>query len=174
MTTQPIVESGLVFGPYPEGHCFYIEKSELYGKIQEDVQMGEFLLLRTENRASPVIWVVEAKSSTPRPETQPNFDLFISEIREKLINAFSLGVAACLKRHPKFQEELPEPFRSLNLSETEVRFVLVVNGHKASWLPPLKEALEKTLRATCKTWALSPTSVVVVNETLARLHGLIL
>ena len=98
MSTRMIIESGMTFGPFPENQCFYIEKSKGYAAIQEHVQMAEFLLLRTSNE-KPVIWIVEAKSSTPRPETQPDFDDFIAEIREKLINAFSLGWASCLKRH---------------------------------------------------------------------------
>ena len=28
MTTQAIIESGMTFGPYPVGQCFYIEKSQ--------------------------------------------------------------------------------------------------------------------------------------------------
>ena len=102
MTTELIFESGMTFGPYPEGRCFYIEKSSCYAAIREHVKMAEFLLLRTSH-GNQVIWVVEAKSSAPRPETQPNpgtkqdFDIFIAEIREKLINAFSLGWASCLE-----------------------------------------------------------------------------
>ena len=29
MTIDTIHESGMVFGPFPEGHCFYIEKSKI-------------------------------------------------------------------------------------------------------------------------------------------------
>ncbi|MBI5557405.1 MAG: hypothetical protein HY885_07180 [Deltaproteobacteria bacterium] len=174
MTTQPIVESGMTFGPYPEGYCFYIEKSKTYKNIGEGVRIAEFLLLRAESGRPPVIWVVEAKSSTPRHVTQPDFDGFIAEIRDKLVNAFSLGLASCLKRHPAASEELPEPFGALDLSKVGVRFVLVINGHQEGWLPPIKDALEKSLRAAVKTWALSPTPVVVFNEALARQYGLIL
>lgn len=174
MTTQSIVESGLSFGPYPDGRCFYIEKSNTYADIQQGVQMAEFLLLKTENGKPPVVWVVEAKSSTPRPETQPNFDEFITGIREKLVNAFSLGWASCLKRHQQSDAELPEPFKTLDLSQAGVRFVLVINGHQEAWLPPIQDALTKALHATVKTWSFPPTSVAVINEDLARQHGLIL
>ena len=173
MSTRPIVESGMTFGPYPKGLCFYIEKSQCYTAIQENVQMAEFLLLRTSND-SPVIWVVEAKSSTPRPETQPNFDDFIAEIREKLVNALSLGWASCLKRHQEAEAELPERFKALNLSEVDVKFVLVINGHQEGWLPPLQEALGNALRSTIKCWAFAPTAVVVINDALAQQYGLIL
>ena len=163
----------MTFGPYPKGLCFYIEKSKCYAAIQENVRMAEFLLLRTSND-SPVIWIVEAKSSTPRPETQPSFDDFIAEIREKLVNALSLGWASCLKRHQEAEAELPERFKTLNLSEVDVKFVLVINGHQEGWLPPLQEALGNALRSTVKCWAFAPTAVVVINDALAQQYGLIL
>ena len=47
MTTEPIIESGMTFGPYPDGHCFYIEESESYKSIKADgVKIAEFLLLQ--------------------------------------------------------------------------------------------------------------------------------
>lgn len=174
MTTRAIIESGMTFGPYPDGRCFYIEKSSTYADIQQGVQMAEFLLLRIDNGKPPVLWVVEAKSSTPRPETQPNFDEFIAEIREKLVNAFSLGWASCLKRHQQADAELPDSFKTLDLSRADVRFVLVINGHPEAWLPPIQDALKKALHSTVKTWCFAPTSVAAINENLARKHGLIL
>jgi len=173
MTTQLIDESGMSFGPYPEGQCFYIEKSNTYHHIQQNVQIAEFLLLRTAVGCPPVIWVVEAKSSSPRPETQPNFDEFIAEIRDKLINAFSLGLASCLKRHLQTAAELPVPFMSLDLSEVDIKFVLVINGHDEKWLSPIQDALNKSLLVTRKTWALSPTCVAVINDVIAAEYDLI-
>ncbi len=172
MTKQPIIESGMTFGPFPEGRCFYIEKSNCYATIQEHVKVAEFLLLRTNNE-KPAIWIVEAKSSTPLPETQPNFDNFIDDIREKLINAFSLGWASCLRRHQQAEAELPEDFKTLSLSQVDVKFVLVIKGHQEAWLPPLQDALGNALRSTVKCWAFAPTSVVVINDELAQDHGLI-
>ena len=136
--------------------------------------MAEFLLLRINDGMPPVLWVVEAKSSTPRPETQPNFDEFIAEIRGKLVNAFSLGWASCLRRHRQATAELPTPYKKLDLSQVDVRFVLVINGHRESWLPPIQEALKKELHSTVKTWSFGPTSVAVINEELAEQYGLIL
>lgn len=173
MSTQAIIESGMAFGPYPEGQCFHIEKSDCYAVIGEHVKMAEFLLLRLQNEI-PVIWIVEAKSSTPRPETQPNFENFVAEVREKLINAFSLGWASFLNRHCQAEAELPEGFKSLDLSQVDVKFVLVVNGHRLEWLPPLQDALGIAMRSTIRTWAFSPTSVAVMNDSLAMQHGLIL
>ncbi|MDD2942057.1 MAG: hypothetical protein PHC51_03730 [bacterium] len=172
MTTQPIIESDMTFGPYPDGYCFRVEKSNCYAAIKDHVQMAEFLLLQVSNGKS-VIWIVEAKSSTPHPKTQPNFDDFIAEIREKLVNAFSLGWAAILRRHPQAASELPDEFKKLDLSQADAKFVLVINGHKDAWLPPLHDALLKALRSTIKTWGLSPVSVAVINDSLATTYGLI-
>lgn len=135
--------------------------------------MAEFLLLRFRNGHPPNVWVVEAKSSTPRPETQPNFDEFIHEIRNKLTNALSLGLAACLRRHEDADAELSEPFKTLDLSVASFRLVLVINGHEKRWLPPLQEALSKALQSTVKIWALPPTAVAVINDGQARSRGLI-
>lgn len=173
MTTQAIIESGMTFGPYPAGQCFYIEKSACYEKVQEGVQMAEFLLLK-EQQQGPTVWVVEAKSSSPRPETQPNFTEFIDEIRTKLTNGFLLAVAARLQRHPATEDELPGTFKAIDLQAQGFRFVLVINGHKQEWLAPLQSALGQALKPVVKTWALPATSVAVLNHELAQQYGLIL
>lgn len=173
MTTQAIVESGMSFGPYPAGQCFYIEKSKCYEKVQEGVQMAEFLLLKQQQQR-PTVWVIEAKSSSPRPETQPNFAEFIEEIRSKLTNGFLLAVAARLQRHSVADEELPEAFKLLDLQAQGFRFVLVINGHKQEWLEPIQSALVQAMKPVVKTWALPATSVAVLNHELAQQHGLVL
>jgi len=166
MKTVYIEESGMKFGPYSEHECFRIEKSKIYEKIQENIKMAEFLLLRSKK-----IWIVEAKQSTPNPVTQPDFDDFIKEVHEKLSNALSLGLAICLKRHPN--EILPQAFQELNLANVDFRLVLVVNGHPKSWLPPLQDALQKSLNTICKIWGLSAMAVIVMNDELAQEYKLI-
>ena len=172
MTTEPFFESGMSFGPYPDGHCFRVEKSDIYNKLGQGVKMAEFLLLR-KNSQPPTIWIVEAKSSSPRPETQPNFGEFIHEIREKLVNALTLGVAACLSRHKSVAAEPPELFKMLDLKTLDFKLVLVINGHRDAWLPPVQDALKKALHVAVKTWGLSVNSVTVINDKNAREHGLI-
>lgn len=172
MTTQAIQESDMTFGPYPEGACFYIEKSSSYKRIQEGVQMAEFLLLRTKG-SEPVIWIVEAKSSSPRQDTQPNFMAYIDEIRSKFTNAFLLGMASKLDRHPPEYTDLPAPFRTLCLSSINFFFVLVINGHKKEWLVDLQTALSQAMKPLIKTWALPVLSVAVLNHEMALQHGLL-
>ncbi|MBI2750128.1 MAG: hypothetical protein HYX43_12535 [Burkholderiales bacterium] len=168
MTTEAIIESGMTFGPYPAGQCFYIEKSECYKTVQEGVQMAEFLLLK-EQKQGPTVWVVEAKSSCPR-----EFTAYMDEICAKLVNAFLLGVAVCIGRHPFANDELPQTFKDLNLTSASFRFVLVIKGVPEYHLEVLQSALGVLLKPVVKTWAMLPTSVMVLNEINALKHGLIL
>ena len=170
---EPFVESEMTFGPYEDGHCFRVEVSETYRTIQDKVQMAEFLLLQTKENSPPFVWIVEAKQSSPRPETQPNFSDFIGEIRDKLANALSVGVASILKRHLSANDELPDLFKTLNLAATGFRLVLIINGHQKAWLQPLQDALRSALHATAQTWALGPNAVVVINHEDAKRFGLI-
>ena len=166
--TESIYESGMEFGTYPDGHCFHIEKSQTYQKIRDNVKIAEFLLYRP----SSVVWIIEAKSSSPRPETQPGFDEFIAEIREKFSNTLVLCIAIQLKRHSTWNE-CPEIFQNMDIQKTDFRFVLVINGHRQEWLPPLQDALTKALKTIVKVWNLSPLSVVVLNHLMAEEQGLI-
>jgi hypothetical protein len=167
------VESEMTFGPYAEGHCFRVEVSETYRAIQDKVQIAEFLLLRAQKDKPPLILIIEAKQSSPRPETQPNFNEFIGEIRDKLANALVVGVASILQRHAAADTELPELFKALDLATTGFRLVLIINGHQKAWLQPLQDALRSALHATAQCWALGPNAVAVINHEDAKRLGII-
>ncbi len=172
--TLTILESNMLFGPFNQDHCFYLEKSELYQKLQHGVQIAEFLLIKIQQQVQNV-WIIEAKSSSPRPQTQPAFDAFIAEIADKMRNALLLTLALKLGRHgADAQMLLPADFQTLDLSTTRFKFILVIKNHLDAWLVPLQEALNRCLWALNKSLgSLSPLPVVVLNETLARQHGLI-
>lgn len=167
-----IEESNMIFGPYPRGHCFYIEKCPGYLAIQDGVKIAEFALLRTKS-GKQIFWIVEAKSSSPRPDND-NFDKYIGDIRDKFINTISLMVASCLGRHMNASTQLPPEIGSLDLTKLQFRLILVINGCQKAWLPPIEEAMSKAMLATRKTWSLAPASVVVMNEVMAQKHDLIL
>lgn len=174
-----INESGMSFGPYADTHCFQIENSPLHNAVQPGMQIAEFLLVQDGGQNQPPkVWVVEAKSSTPNPGSPlpgaaETFSAFIAEIRDKLLNALTLGVTACIGRHANAGQVLPQAFTTLPLDRAVFRLILVVNGHRAEWLPPLQDALSQSLRVTSRTWDLGPGSVVVMNDALARQRGLI-
>jgi hypothetical protein len=168
-----IEESKMTFGPYDESNFFYVEKSDLYKSCGDNVKVAEFLLCR-QIKKEPVVWVVEAKSSSPRPENELEFDEYIRKLRDKLLNALTLTVAEILNRHEDHASELPKKFLEMDLSAFDCRFVLVINGHKLEWLAPLQEALSREFLATAKTWAFSPGCVAVLNKEMALQHHLVL
>lgn len=130
-------------------------------------------MLRQGKAGQPVAWIVEAKSSSPRPETQPSFDAFIEEIRSKLSNAFTLTVATRLERFEGELANLPAGFQQMDLRTTNFTFILIIKGHQDAWLEPIQNALVKAMKGLVKTWNLPPTSVAVLNEEGAKQKGLI-
>jgi len=162
------------FGPFPEEHCFCIDRSSLYQRIQKEVKMADFLLLKERRDFAPVVWVVEAKSSNPHTEANlSGLNNYISEIGEKLENAVNLWLALGLGRHGLAKNELPAPLRDPDLSAIGFRLVLVIRDCENADLPQLQDALLQRLRRTIHLWAMGANVVVVMNEKMARKHGLI-
>ena len=172
MSKISFIESGMTFGPFEDSDFFYIEKSQTYAKIQEHVKMAEFLLLRSSSSKMHV-FVIEAKSSSPSPTNEIDFDKFINDIKMKFYNAFTLSLSMIHNRHSQALKELPSNFRSLNPEQIEFRLVLIINGHPIDWLPPIKSSLEFGLIPLIKTWPISGSAVIVLNEELAKEHSLI-
>lgn len=159
-----IEESGMVFGNYPEEKVFKLENSQTHKAVGEGVRSVEFLYLLKED----MLAFVEAKSSSPRKETSmERYNEFINEIMEKFVHSFDMYVASKVGRY----DELSGLVASSDAAELRYRFVLVINGHKPSWLLPLKEELNRKLLYHRKIWK---SDVIVMNDEVARGKGLIL
>ena len=165
MTTITILESGMTFGPFQLDECFYIEESKTYKNIQENVKMAEFLWLRRQ-KSQAKVWVVEAKSSVPK-----QLDEYMEDIKEKLVNAFTLTVSSVLGRHKLAKNELPALFQTLKLSSIQFGFVLVIKGVPEAYLSALQDALQLKFKSTLKIWALEANSVLVLNDEIAKQYG---
>lgn len=162
-----IKESGMIFGPFSEEHCFHIEKTNIYLKLQTGLQMAEFILMQPDKES---LLVVEAKSSSPRPTNKIDFDEYIAEIAEKLMNGFTLGLAVCLGRPGRDGDEISQCFKEIAHNSVRVKLVLVINGHKDEWLTPINDALKNKLRCISKIW---PLDIITINEIMARKYHLI-
>lgn len=173
MNEVTISESGMSFGPFPADRVWQVEKSALYKRIQEGVQIAEFIVLPESMRKDSTAWVIEAKSSSPQPETKPNFNEFIEEIRVKLSNAFMLAVATRLERFNGELMNLPTAFQNFDPTTTNFAFILVINGHQEAWLVPIQDALAKAMKGLIKTWNLPAASIAVLNSEGAIRKGLI-
>lgn len=175
MTGSLIEESGMQFGPFDVDDCFLIEQSGLYQRIRQGVKISEMAVLR-QVQGGPAIWIIEAKSSSPRPDSTDaagRFECFVDEVSEKLDNALKLMLAGCLGRHGATEDLLPRNFRKLDLERVGFRLILVIKGHQPAWCVPLQDALLKALLPLVRTMGLPPTVVAVINDDRARKWGLI-
>lgn len=170
MSTVTLKESGMTFGPFSEDACYRIEGSSLVASLGEGVKVAEFVLYRDSPRG-PALLIVEAKSSSPQPQNQPRYDDFIAEIHDKLLNSLSLYLGVRIGRHTP--SPLPPQLNAVSLSRVGFRLVLVIQGYPDAWLPPLQESLRRAMATTQKVWALGPTSVIVMNDTIARERSLV-
>jgi hypothetical protein len=170
MSMTTFDESGMTFGPFDEDECFRIEESSAYRALQNGVKIAEFALLK---KSKTVIWIVEAKRSAPKPGNEQDFQTFTSEIRDKLANSLELLVNLRLGRHAERRNDLPPAYREIDLSSVGFRLILVINGHRKEWIPPLQEDLQIALRPVTQIWSLGGNAVSVINHEKAKEVGLI-
>lgn len=169
-----IEESGMCFGPYDEKQIFHIEKTDFYKKLKVEcgnVRTVEFIYFpQTGGAPNPKpVYFVEAKSSTPNPiRSQTEWMQFEREIEEKFLHSFELFLSALMGRN--FTDEKCAAFKTLDPAQMHLVFILVINGHREEWLPPITEKLNKKLKAHRKIWR---SEVIVLNHETAKKYDLL-
>jgi len=166
-----IDESEMTFGPFDEEFFFHIERSEVYIGIAENVKMVEFITYKQQPVGIHRIMLVEAKQSSPHPANINDWDVYITDLKEKFENGLCLFIALCLKRH--VDPEFPDSMQHIDLSTNQFLLTLVIKGHRPDWLAPLRDALKLKLLPLQKTLNLGPNPVMVLNDELAATMGLI-
>ncbi len=196
-----IEESEIKFGYYSVDDVFYIEKSKIYGKMQSNsVKTVEFALFKQNNKQTTIL-LFEAKTTAPqllqneiklekfiKKETENTEELdktsfldelykkvkhdnYFDEIESKFNDTLALFAAIYLNRHNTAKLELPKNFKDLEFSTLNFILVLVVKNHQTEWLNGLQSKLQKKLKPLVKVWNLSPASVQVLNEEIAKKRG---
>lgn len=162
-----IVESNMTFGPFPKENVLYIEKSELYTTIGENVKIAEFILKKDDS-----LIFIEAKSSSPKQLKKEDGSPsdYVVEISEKLRNSFELFISANLKIADDEKGEANTLIDITEMKNYKLKFRLVINGHKKEWLPNIQNAIEKNLQAQMNIWNIE---VKVLNDEIAREYRLI-
>ena len=161
-----ITESEMIFGPFEEADVFEIEKSNVNQLIGERIRTVEFVICREENR----ILFVEAKSSLPREQTsKERYDAFVTEITDKFVHSFEIYHTLKYNRY-HIDQDIGEHLKQQEWDKVQIKFVLVIRGHKKEWLAPLREALMKNMSAYLKIWK---STVVVLNDEMAKRYHLI-
>lgn len=161
-----ITESGMRFGPFDEPDIFLIEKSQLYKSLGDNIKAVEFVLCQQMK----AICFIEAKSSSPKPHNNEDFNPFILELYEKFAHSIELFFSTILKRKEDINGEMPRCFHVAEYARIEIKLILVINGHEIGWLTPISDELKRKLKRQIKTWNLT---VVVLNHQLAYENQLI-
>lgn len=161
-----ILESGLHFGEFEETNLFQTEKSSIYKSLGESIKSVEFILMHKDNS----IIFIEAKSGSPQPYNQVDFDKFIDEIYCKFSHSIDLFFSIILKRLNDIESEIPNCFKEAEYSTVKIKLILIINGHEILWLAPISDALTRKLKMQIKTWRLD---LKVMNHKLADEYGLL-
>lgn len=161
-----IAESGLFFGEYEETDVFHCEQSAIYKSLGENIKSVEFVLWRKNDS----IYFIEAKSSSPRPNSHVDFDGFIDEIYSKFSHSIDLFFSIVINRLHDNTAEMPVRFKMMEYDAVKIKLVLVINGHKTEWLPPISDELKRRLRRQIRTWRLE---LAVLNHEQAEEYGLL-
>ncbi len=169
--SRTFIESGMTFGPFEDDAVFAIEASAMRSRLGEGIKAPEFVWLAPRSPAA--LWLVEAKSSSPQPGNTGDLHVFLRDVSEKFVHGLTILVAACLGRHTDDGGEVPAQIRATQLGTAKIRLILVVNGHKTEWLPPLQDALRKELSVHRRVWGIDADAIVVLNDAMAVTRGLV-
>lgn len=186
--TEPIIESGMNFGPYVASDLFHIEKSDLLKHLRKGDKKGiktvEFIL-RWKDKEKEKLLFIEARTTAPHPGTPPTDDKkgfpgFIEDISAKFTHSLEVFFSAILKRCDDISNEIPQGLDAATCSKSQcdIILVLVIKNHEDKrGLNMVKLALQKSLLREIKIWGLSPesssSSIMVLNEDMAREKHLI-
>ena len=173
-----IRESEMNFGPFDENDVCQIEKTALYEKIKDNVQIAEFILKQNKK-----LIFIEAKSSSPKQlQTSATINKgakdvvveypspYILEIYNKLNNALNLLLSTNLKCAIDENNEILDFVDLTDFGGYKIKFYLVINGHKKEWLTEVQDALQKQLLPQMKIWNID---VKVINDEIAKQYKLI-
>lgn len=157
-------ESGMTFS-FDESDIFYIEKSKRFNRIV-GAKPCECVVLHDGK-----VLLIEAKSSTPRPENEEQFATFVGEIAQKFNDSYTYYNSAHQKR--QLPDEVSQNQQAIPLARQNYEFCLIINGYQRSWLPPVLDQLKRMMKRSLKLWGFDDACVKVVNEQSALNKGLI-
>lgn len=164
---KTITESGMTF-TVPENQLFYIEPY-IRDEAWDGMKSVEFVWLDNNEMK-----FIEAKSSTPNssdPNKLEDLRKFIDDISEKWLNSIHITASKTLGCLPN------NPFNLSSWANVQVKLFLVIgNGFKKEWLPPLQDAFNQNvpLKKWQKVWSPKFTPwIKIINEDMARKIGLL-
>lgn len=162
-----IVESNMLL-PFDDQNAYRIEQANL---VQEKggIKVCEYFAL-IDGR----MLLIEAKSSSPRPNNKIKFDEFIDEISQKFIDTLLLFNALNIGRHGNDEKNnLPTNIQNVSLADVRYAMYLIVHGNEIEWMGPILTALKLKLKHCLKSWNIQDINVYAINHEIAKEKGLI-
>ena len=129
--------------------------------------MYAFNLVQRDNK----VYLIEAKSSSPKPQNAAQFEDFVGDIAQKFADTYTYYNAAHQKRQQP--DILPQNLQSTPLARQNYEFCLIINGHQREWLYPVLDQLKIMMKKSLKLWGFDDACVKVINEHGALSKGLI-
>ena len=155
------VESFMRFS-FEDDAVFRMESDPLLFELK-GVKSCECVVLIRENVA-----LIEAKSSSPRPENKEDFDGWIRGIKEKFSD--SLVLFNDIKQK-KYGEEaffrMPSKLRELSIDPDKYLIYLIVYENELEWMPGIQDSLREALRDVVEEWNLQDSNIKAINDKTA-------
>lgn len=171
---MPIAESDMLFGEYKDEQVFQIEKSVQYmEKLRPNgIKVCEFILHRDKK-----LYFIEAKKSCPKQidasspeEKKKKYNQYVNDIALKMQHSLTLYANILLRRYSS--EGVPESLQQQDLSDMEIRLILVVKDAEKEWLIPFQDVLTRALQRELRIWKIP--NISVINEATARTKRLVI
>jgi len=161
------VESNMMFS-YSDEVSFQIEKSDIMND-NDSLKACEFFAMINGKLA-----MIEAKSSSPQPKNEMDFDEYITGIVQKFVDTLLMFNAIMLDRHEKnYKDGLPDSIKMQDIGKLQYALYLVVHGNETEWMIPIQEALKIYLRHVLNAWNIPDVNVYALNHEDAQTKGLI-
>jgi hypothetical protein len=141
---------------------FRIESDPLLFELK-GIKTCECVVLISENIA-----LIEAKSSSPRPDNKEDFDQWIDDIRQKFSDSLALFDEIKHKTHGEDAfSRLPEKLQEIPIDPNHYLIYLIVYENKIEWMSGIQDALREALREEVDKWNLKDSNIKAINDEIA-------
>ena len=155
------VESYMRFS-FEDDLVFRIELDPLVNELS-GIKVCECVVLISENIA-----LIEAKSSSPRPDNKEDFDSWIEDIKEKFVDSLNLFNDIKDKKHGEEAFlRIPALLRNVQIDPNRYVIYLIVHGNELEWMPGIQDALREALREAVEKWNLLDSNIKAINHDTA-------
>ena len=148
---------------FSDDSVFMIESDPVVTQAQ-GVKTCECIVLINEHVA-----LIEAKSSSPRPENKENFDVWIEGIKDKFSDSLSMFNKIKGKEFGETAyNRIPIKLREMSIVPDHYVIYLIVHDNKLEWMIGIQNALREAMRDVIDQWNLQDSNIKAINDVTAK------